>query len=105
MNLTPLAARKSAFVFALLLSLAADFARATVYQVGPTRTYTTLQSVANRLAPGDVVEVDGDATYPGGVTFDKDGTAGNPITIRGLRVNGNRPIVSGGSFVMRIGGD
>ena len=77
------------------------------FQVGPTRTYTNLQAVARLLAPGDVVEVDGDATYTGGVTFDNDGTAAEKITIRGIRVNGQRPVLSGvngltGGAVVRI---
>ena len=65
------------------------------YQVGPARTYTNLQAIAKRLAPGDVVEVDGDAVYPGNATFDNHGTPANPITIRGVRVNGKRPVISG----------
>ena len=60
--------------------------------MGPTREYKTLQDVAEKLEPGDVVEVDGDATYPGDVKFTKSGTAEKPITIRGIRVNGKRPI-------------
>jgi hypothetical protein len=44
------------------------------------------------------VEVAGDATYPGNVTLTKSGTAEHPITIRGLRRNGRRPIISGGEI-------
>lgn len=65
------------------------------YQVGPGRAYTNLQAVVKRLAPGDLVEVDGDATYPGNVTFDLSGTAARPITIRGIRIHGKRPVISG----------
>jgi hypothetical protein len=36
---------------------------AAVYQVGPAKSYKTLQEVAWRLVPGDLVEVDGDHTY------------------------------------------
>ncbi len=82
---------------AIALAIFAHCAGAAIYQVGPARTYTNLQSVARLLAPGDVVEVDGDATYTGGVTFDNDGTAAEKITIRGVRVNGLRPVISGGS--------
>ena len=60
-----------AFVF-LLAGVGSS--RATVFQVGPSRVHTNLQSVARSLAPGDVVELDGDATYAGGVTFDNDGS-------------------------------
>lgn len=72
-------------------------ARAATYQVGPTRTYKKLQDVAPLLAPGDLVEVDGNATYPGDLIFTVPGTAASKITIRGLRVNGLRPVISGGT--------
>ncbi|HMR11573.1 MAG TPA: hypothetical protein PKA88_37590, partial [Polyangiaceae bacterium] len=49
------------------------------------------------LKPGDIVEVDGDATYSGGVVFDKAGTAASKITIRGVPKNGKRPVISGGT--------
>lgn len=69
---------------------------AALYQVGPGRTYTTLQQVAGFLGPGDVVEVDGNQTYPGGVTFTNPGTAGQKIIIRGIEVDGAMPVISGG---------
>jgi hypothetical protein len=67
----------------------------TTYQVGPSRTYKTLSQVTSLLQPGDVVEVDGNATYAGGIKFSKAGTAAAPITIRGVRVGGKRPVFSG----------
>src|SRR5436190_1087982 len=70
---------------------------AATFQVGPSRTFKELQDVAPSLLPGDVVEVDGNATYPGDLIFTAPGTAANKITIRGLRVNGLRPIISGGT--------
>lgn len=79
------------------LSGAADCARAATYQVGPARVHKKLQDVAPLLAPGDLVEVDGGATYPGDVVFTAPGTPANRITIRGLRVNGQRPVLSGGT--------
>jgi hypothetical protein len=72
-------------------------ASAATYQVGPSRTYHTLQNVAGLLNPGDLVEVDGNATYPGDIILTRPGTIVNKITIRGLRVNGLRPILSGGT--------
>jgi hypothetical protein len=71
-------------------------ALAVTYNVGPTRTYKTLQDVATLVAPGDLVLVDGDATYPGGAVFSNSGTASGRITIRGVVVNGKRPIINGG---------
>lgn len=65
-------------------------ASAITYQVGPSRTYKKLQDVAALLAPGDLVEVDGNATYPGDLIFTRPGTVVNKITIRGIRVNGLR---------------
>jgi hypothetical protein len=70
---------------------------AATYQVGPTRLYKKLQDVAPLLAPGDIVEVDGNATYPGDLIFTTPGTVNSKITIRGLRINGLRPVISGGT--------
>ncbi|MBP7866230.1 MAG: VCBS repeat-containing protein [Acidobacteria bacterium] len=81
----------------ILLALALLAAPAATYNVGPGRPYTTLQDVAGLLNPGDLVLVDGNATYPGDLVFERAGGAGNPITIRGVRVSGNRPVISGGT--------
>lgn len=78
---------------------------ATTYAVGPTRADKTIGDVAGRLNPGDVVEVDGDATYSGGIVLDRPGAAGNPITLRGIRANGKRPVLSGGTNTIEIQGD
>lgn len=78
------------------LSLTPSAVLAATYRVGPGRPYTSLQQVSGLLNPGDLVEVDGDATYPGGVSFRRAGAPNNPIVIRGITVNGRRPIISGG---------
>jgi len=88
--------RRTLWLWLTLTSLTTLAARADLYQVGPGRLYETLQDVAPFLEPGDLVEVDGDNTYPGGVVFTEPGTAAQPIVIRGVRVNGNRPLISGG---------
>ncbi|MCU0607132.1 MAG: hypothetical protein MUF78_06870 [Candidatus Edwardsbacteria bacterium] len=75
----------------------ATTAAATVYHVGPAQAYTQLAQVADLLDPGDTVLVDGDATYDGGVIFTRAGSAGAPIVILGQRINGNRPVISGGT--------
>ncbi|MCB2173930.1 hypothetical protein KQH41_01545 [bacterium] len=66
------------------------------YQVGPGKPYATLQAVAGMLAPGDIVEVDGDQSYPGGVVFANPGLPDRKIEIRGITINGRRPVISGG---------
>jgi hypothetical protein len=79
--------------------------RADTFQVGPNEHFTDLQSVALYLKPGDVVEVVGDATYPGGVVFKNRGTDALPITIRGVRKNGKRPVIEGGRTTVEFEGD
>src|SRR5262249_46637390 len=71
-------------------------ARAETYQVGPGKPYASLAEVAGLLGPGDLVEVDGDATYDG-VQLTQSGTSAQKITIRGIRVNGKRPTFAGGT--------
>jgi hypothetical protein len=92
--------RSAVFVMALA---AAPLARADVYRVGPTRPYAQLDDVLAGVAlqPGDVVEVDGGATYQP-VVWDEGGAPGNPVTIRGVRVNGARPILSGGTNTIEL---
>ena len=69
----------------------------TTYLVGSARQYTTLLQVAPLLNPGDTVLVDGDQTYAGDVIFRRSATLQNRITIKGVRVNGKRPLISGGT--------
>jgi hypothetical protein len=86
-----------AHVAVALLILSSGAARGTTYLVGPGRQYQTLQQVAALLNPGDSVIVDGNETFPGGVSFRRGGTQQDRIVIKGIRVGGNRPIISGGS--------
>lgn len=83
----------------------ASAAVATTYKVGPTQQYKQLGAVKGLLKPGDVVEVDGDASYTGGVIFDQPGSAASKITIRGLRVNGKRPVISGATNTLEAQAD
>lgn len=84
---------------AVLLFLFSPLVTAATYQVGPTRQYTHLNALfaAVDLNGGDVVEVDGAVTYPGGVVVPASdgGSAGNPVAIRGIAVGGQRPRISG----------
>lgn len=95
-----------AFLVSLALALPTALPAAT-YQVGPTRSHTHLNALfaAVDLQPGDVVEVDGGVIYdtgtPGIIMPAADGGApGNPVILRGLRVNGQRPHLRGG---VRVG--
>lgn len=101
MRRTGLLVALPAFVSALLVS---SVASATTYQVGPSRTNKNLGAVANSLKAGDVVEVDGNATYPA-ASFSKSGTAASKITIRGVKVAGKRPIISGGTNTIEASAD
>lgn len=84
---------------------AASSAGAVTYQVGPTRAITSLVAVADRLRPGDVVEVDGGATYAA-VRFTQPGAAGRPITVRGVSTAGGaRPVIAGGANSVELAGD
>jgi hypothetical protein len=86
---------------------------AAVYQVGPGRSYATLQEVTSlvRLQPGDVVTVDGGGMkYSGGVTLRANGAPGSGvISIIGIPVDRVRPILSGvttqGEAVLRVLGN
>lgn len=84
-----------AFLTAVTLFVNISFS--TTYLVGSGRTYQTLQQVISLLNAGDTVLVDGNQTYPGDVIFRGTGTSQNRIVIIGVRVNGNRPVISGGT--------
>src|SRR5262245_2030428 len=80
-------------------------ALSATYQVGPGKAYASLQDVVALLSPGDVVEVYGQpSAYAGGVVFSKSGTAANKITIRGVRVDGRRPVLSGATNTVQFDG-
>jgi hypothetical protein len=73
------------------------------YQVGPSKPFHQISEVASRLKPGDIVEVDGDATYSS-VSLSKNGTAEAKITIRGMLRNGKRPAIKGGTNTIGVHG-
>lgn len=101
--------RRSSFIVSGCVFLAtsglASQALAATYSVGPSQEYKSLSEVVDKVNPGDVVEVDGDATYPGGVHFERSATAAAKITIRGVKKNGKRPILSGGANTIEAQGD
>lgn len=87
---------------ALTLATTAPMVFAATYEVGPNKQYKSLRDVASRLQPGDVVELQGDATYGGDVRLTRSGTPDRKITIRGIPINGKRPVLSGGTNTLEI---
>ena len=81
----------------IVVLLAARSAHAETLKVGPAAAYTKIDDAMAVAKPGDVVEVEGDHTYPGTIMFrpEQSGTATAPITVRGILVNGHRPILTG----------
>lgn len=102
---TTLTSQKLIFLLGLLGAF--NTLLATTYLVGPGKTYTSLQSVADLLSPGDIVLVDGNATYPANVYIESSGNANNWIRISGLKpANGTRPKIAGtGDYGVNISGD
>ena len=80
-----------------------DVRPATLFRVGPGRTYTELTQVADLLRAGDIVEVDGNQSYAP-VEFQRAGLPASPITIRGIRVSGQRPEIDGGTITVSFRG-
>jgi len=74
----------------LLLAIFSIKANAITYHVGSSGEYTTIQSVLSLL-------VDGNATYSSEVTLTNSGTKIAPITIQGVKINGKRPLLAGGT--------
>ena len=68
---------------------------ARTFLVGPTHKYQKAQDVVLELRPGDTVLVDAfDGEYPAPLSLTAaDGAPGQPITIKGVRQNGKRPVV------------
>ena len=79
-------------------------AAASTYRVGLGETYREL-TLLPPLVPGDIVEVVGGFTYQP-VKFEADGTAAQPIIIRGLRNGiGRRPLIANGDNALELAGD
>lgn len=95
-------------VWLACLTLTTPLASAATYTVGPTgRQYTQLSQVftGRDLAPGDIVEVDGNATYTGGIVVGENdgGAPGNPVVIRWNRAAGStRPVLQGSQHTIKF---
>ena len=90
---------------AAVITLAPSVAAARTYAVGPGRTYPDLKAVAPLLKPGDRVEVDGNATYAGGLVLREPGSPGAKITLVGKREEGRRPVIASGVTTIEIAAD
>lgn len=82
---------------ALLTSITTSTQAAILTVGGSSGTYATIQDALTHVNPGDVIEVQGNQTYTGPVLVSPEfaGTSVNPVTLRGIRVGGHRPIISG----------
>ena len=87
-----------------MFGLLPGVSRAATFTVGPPGSdlqYTQLEAVFddNDLEPGDVVEVEGNASYSGDIVVgdDDSGSAASPVIIRWRRAGGgSRPLLQGG---------
>ncbi len=80
--------------------------RGRLFEVGPGKPYRTLQEITHLVGPGDEVKLHAQAEpYPGGVLFKKNGSAQRKITIRGVPVDGRRPVIAGGLWTLMLMGD
>ena len=87
------------FVLSTALLACAGTVQAATYSVAPGGTHPTLNALfaAVDLGPGDIVEVQGGATYAGNIIMPAadGGAAGNPVILRG--VGATRPRLHGGT--------
>lgn len=88
-----------------LLLLLAKPASAAVFEVGPGKRHASLSEVATQLSPGDLVLLQGGATYPGGVVFERAGEPDRKIIVRGVPVDGKLPVLSGGTNTLEAAAD
>jgi hypothetical protein len=87
-----------------LLAVLAVAVSSSTFQVGPQKTYTRIQDVTSKLKAGDTVLVDGNAQYAGDVKFTVAGTNSKPIIVKGNRIEGKRPVISGGTNTVHFNG-
>jgi len=91
-----------------LVAVSVGNAHATTYTVGPSnRQYTELSALFKQvdLNPGDVVLVDGNATYAGDIIMGKDdsGEDSKPVVVRWDRDSGqSRPLLRGGRSTIKF---
>lgn len=75
------------------------------YMIGPSHAYRQFSDLPT-LIPGDVVGVEGGATYEPVAFYDQHGTEESPITIIGVTSTGqSRPVISGGVNTVILASD
>lgn len=88
----------------LILLLLASPLSALTYSVGPSQTYTNIGDVPwESISAGDIVEIHWRATpYAEKWVICKQGTAGNPIIVRGIpNGSGDLPVITGQNATTR----
>ncbi len=88
----------------ILQTILAIAVSSSTYQVGPQKPYTRIQDVTSKLKAGDTLLVDGNAQYTGDVKFTVAGTNAKPIIVKGIRIEGKRPVISGGTNTVHFNG-
>ncbi len=85
------------FSLPILSVLASSPAWAATLQVGKGMPYETIEAAMMAVKPGDVVEVQGNQTYTGTILLRPEwgGTVDKPVTLRGIKVDGKRPLLQG----------
>jgi hypothetical protein len=79
------------------LALSASGASADTLKVGKGLAFSGIEEALSNAKPGDVVEVQGAQTYTGTIHLREDygGTKEQPVTVRGIPVDGKRPVLRG----------
>src|SRR5208337_1646274 len=87
--------RIKVIIFILFAVIVPFISMATVYQVGPGQTYTTISSLPRPLSPGDIVEIYYTPApyFNEAIKWTESGTAANPITLIGM--GSPMPIIDG----------
>jgi hypothetical protein len=97
--------RTSSALTLAAFALAPSIGRAATYRVGTSAAAQYRQlSQLPRLAPGDLVELEGGATYAGGFRFTAAGSQDARIVVRGVG-GGGRPRIAGGADTIEAAGD
>ena len=60
---------------------------------------------SRQVKPGDVIEIEGGKTYKGRIFFEQQGEPNKPITVRGIKKDGKRPILKGGDNTVYASGN